>query len=183
MGISMGGRALRALGAAALAAALGAAPMQGAFARVLVPTDGTYVKECGTCHMPFSPQLLPAASWRKVMGSLDNHFGESADLDAATREKIAAYLVGNSADQASGGESRAIMGSIGPDEVPARITQVPWIAGMHAAVLDPMWSPKPHPKTLTECAVCHTEAGAGNYRIHDYSVTDERFRPRPEDWR
>lgn len=179
MGASMGGRALL----AATVAAFVAVPMQGAFARVLVPTDATYVKECGTCHMPFSPQLLPAASWRKVMGSLDSHFGESADLDAATRDRIAAYLDGNSADHASSDESRAIMGSIGPDEVPGRITQVPYIAGLHAAVLDPMWSPKPRPKTLTECAVCHTQAGTGNYRIHDYSVNDERFRPRHEDWR
>jgi hypothetical protein len=46
-----------------------------------------------------------------------------------------------------------------------------------------MWSPNPHPKTLVECAVCHTQAATGNYRIKNYSVTDERFRPRDEDWR
>jgi hypothetical protein len=183
MGFAQGGRAAGALGAASIAVALVAAPLQGAFARVMVPTDGAYVKECGACHMPFSPQLLPAASWRKVMGGLDNHFGESAGLDAPTRDKITAYLVGNSADHASSEESRSIMGSIGPSEVPPRITQVPWIAGLHAAVLDPMWSPNPHPKTLAECAVCHTQATTGNYRIKDYSVTDERFRPRDEDWR
>ena len=178
MAVSMGGRALRALGAAAVAAAFGAAPMQGAFARVVVPTDGTYVKECGACHMPFSPQLLPAASWRKVMASLDNHFGESASLDAGTREAITGYLISNSADGASSSESRAIMRSLQPGETPLRITQVPYIAGLHAAVLDPMWNPNPHPKTLTECSVCHTRVGKGDYQSHDYSVNDEAFRGR-----
>lgn len=176
MGVSMGGRALRALGAAAVAAALGSAPMEGAFARVLVPTDGAYVKECGTCHMPFSPQLLPAASWRRVMDGLDNHFGESASLDAGTRETITRYLVANAADEASSSESRAIMHSLHGGEVPLRITQVPYIAGLHAAVLDPMWNPNPHPKTLTECSVCHTRVAKGDYRSHDYSVNDEAFR-------
>lgn len=153
-----------------------AAPAQGASARVLVPTHGGYLKECGACHMPFSPELLPAASWRAIMSRLDDHFGESAKLDAQAQEAITAYLVANSAESATNDQSRAVMASIGPGEAPVRITQVPYIAGFHAAVLDPLWSPKPHPKTLAECAVCHVEAERGNYRIKDFSVSDELFR-------
>jgi len=154
--------------------ALGAADHV-ASARVLVPTDGTYVKECGACHMAFSPELMPAASWRRVMGRLEDHFGESAKLDAATQAKITDYLVANAADHATSDESRAVMASLAPGEVPARITQVPYIASFHAAVLDPMWSPNPHPKTLAQCSVCHVEAELGNYKLKKFSVSDKLF--------
>ncbi|TRZ56674.1 MAG: hypothetical protein D4S02_15065, partial [Rhodocyclaceae bacterium] len=29
-------------------------------------TNATYVKECGACHFPYQPALMPARSWRKV---------------------------------------------------------------------------------------------------------------------
>jgi hypothetical protein len=172
-------------GLAALALASGAlwlgvgvlsVPAYAASARVLVPTDGAYVKECTACHMAFSPELLPAASWRKVMGRLDDHFGESAKLDASMQRSITDYLVANAADRAANEQSRAIMASLAPDQSPLRITQVPYIAGLHAAVLDPIWNGTPRPKTLTECAVCHVKAQSGDYKIKDFSVNDEAFR-------
>jgi len=146
-----------------------------AAAYVLVPKDPVYLKECGSCHTAFSPQLLPAASWRKIMGRLDDHFGDSAKLDAATGQAITRYLVENAADHATGDESRTIMHSLGPGEVPARITDVPFIAGLHAAVMDPRWSGQPRPKRLTECEVCHVRAARGDYRIQAFTVSDELF--------
>jgi hypothetical protein len=147
-------------------------------AGVLAPTNETYVKECGSCHMPFSPQLLPAASWRKVMGHLDDHFGDSAKLDAATQSTITGYLVANSADRAGNDASRAIMASLRAGDAPERITKVPYIAGLHTAVLDPLWNGRPRPKTLTECGVCHNRAAEGNYSIKTFTVDDEAFRGR-----
>ena len=165
--------------AAAVSVVLGllpASPAHGASGTVLVPSDGAYLKECGACHMPFSPQLLPAASWRRVMGRLDDHFGESAKLDAPTQQKITEYLAANSADRAANSESRAIMASLHADEVPLRITQVPYIAGLHAAVLDPIWNGYPRPKTLTECGVCHNAIQFGDFRAKSFTVNDEAFR-------
>jgi len=144
-------------------------------AYVLVPQDATYLKECGTCHTAFSPHLLPAASWRKIMGQLDNHFGDSAKLDASTQDAITRYLVANAADHANSDEAHVIMHSLGPGEVPARITDVPFIAGLHAAVMDPRWSGQPRPKRLTECEVCHVRAPKGDYRIQAFKVSDELF--------
>ena len=43
-----------------------------------------YKEECGSCHMAYPPGLLPARSWTKVMSGLDNHFGDNAELDAAS---------------------------------------------------------------------------------------------------
>src|SRR4051812_38487431 len=147
-----------------------------ASATVLAPKDPVYLKECGACHMAFSPQLLPSASWRQVMSHLDDHFGDSAKLDASTEQALTRYLVNNAAERSSGGESHNIMQSLGPNEVPQRITEVPYIATLHAAVLDPSWNGKPRPKRLTDCEVCHVRASRGDYGMQAFSVTDEAFR-------
>ena len=138
--------------------------------------DSGYLKECGSCHMAYPPELLPARSWIKVLGSLQDHFGDSAQLDAATQQRIHDYLVAHAADNAQNEESFAIMRSLRPGETPSRITATPYIAGLHAAVLDPLWEGNPRPKTLAECGVCHHQAQAGNYVIRKFSVSDEAFR-------
>ena len=58
-------------------------------------TNSLFSKECGACHMAYPPTLLPAVSWRKIVATLDDHFGENASLDKETRDKIEAYLVAN----------------------------------------------------------------------------------------
>jgi hypothetical protein len=160
---------------ARLAALAAAFHVCGAAAYVLVPKDPTYLKECGSCHTAFSPQLLPAASWKLVMSRLDNHFGDSAKVDAATQDALTRYLVDNAADHANSDESHTIMHSLGPGEVPARITDIPFIAGVHAAALDPRWNGQPRPKRLTECETCHVRAPKGDYRIQAFTVSDEAF--------
>jgi cytochrome c553 len=170
---------LAALALAAAAAggwAMLEAPAFAASGRMLVPADGAYLKECGTCHSAFSPELLPAASWRGVMQRLEDHFGEPAKLDAATHQRITDYLVAHAADRATNEHSRAIMGSLHASNAPLRITQVPYIAGLHVAVLDPLWNGTPRPKTLTECGVCHNEVKSGNFRSRIFHVNDALFR-------
>jgi hypothetical protein len=145
-------------------------------AGLLAPRDATYLKECGSCHMAYSPQLLPAASWKHVMGHLDDHFGDSANLDASTEEAVTRYLVENSAEHGRGDEAKMILSSIEPGTVPRRITDVPYISELHAAALDPSWNGKPRPTRLTECETCHVWASKGNYGMQAFSVTDEAFR-------
>ena len=172
------GLAALALAAAAVGGgwAMLGAPAFAATGRVLVPADGTYLKECGSCHTAFSPELLPAASWRRVMQQLEDHFGDPAKLDAPTQRGITDYLVAHAADRATNDQSRAIMASLHSDEAPLRITQVPYIAGLHAAVLDPIWNGTPRPKTLTECGVCHSDVKSGDYKGKTFHVNDELFR-------
>jgi hypothetical protein len=169
------GRGLGRLGAAALLGALGGLAL--AQPRLFPPvTDAAYRKECGTCHMAYPPQLLPARSWERVMGSLDAHFGESARLDGATHAAISAYLVQNAADGVNNAESIAVMKSIRAGDAPERITKVPFIEGLHAAVLDPRWNGTPRPKTLAECPVCHYRAESGDFFERRFKVSDEAFR-------
>ena len=139
-------------------------------------TDIAYLKECGSCHMAYPPEFLPARSWNRVLGSLQDHFGDSAQLDAATQQRIHDYLVAHAAEKAHNEHSFAIMRSLNASEAPLRITATPYIAGIHAAVLDPLWGGNPRPKTLAECTVCHLKAQVGDYTMRKFTVTDEAFR-------
>jgi hypothetical protein len=139
--------------------------------------DTAYLKECGSCHMAYPGELLPAQSWTRIVGSLDNHFGDSAQVDAATQQRIRDYLVAHAADKAQNEHSHAIMQSLHAGEIPSRITAVPYIAGVHAAVLLPAWGGKPRPKTLGECSVCHIQAQSGNFTERRFTVTDDAFQP------
>lgn len=40
----------------------------------LLVDDKTVLAECGDCHFAFPPVLLPARSWKKLMGNLKDHF-------------------------------------------------------------------------------------------------------------
>ena len=62
------------------------------------------LKECGACHMVYSPQMLPQRSWEAMMSNLDNHFGDNAQLDEPTRADVLGYLLANAAD--APGQSR-----------------------------------------------------------------------------
>ena len=50
--------------------------------------NAKYKEECGSCHFAYQPGLLPARSWEKIMGNLENHFNENAELDQETQSRI-----------------------------------------------------------------------------------------------
>lgn len=60
-----------------------------------------YKEECGSCHFPYQPGLLPARSWQKMMGGLEDHFGENAELDAADAQQLTDYFTANAADMSN----------------------------------------------------------------------------------
>ncbi len=113
------------LTALALSAAL-LAPLAAAAAdykSVPPVTDPVVKKECSECHMIFQPGFLPAASWRKIMATLADHFGEDASLDAGTRDKVASYMITNAGNQ-----------RVDPDTPPLQITKRFWFRGEHSDV-------------------------------------------------
>lgn len=55
----------------------------------------TYTQECGACHTAYPANLLPAASWKRVMAGLGHHFGTDASLDATASAPIAVWLQAN----------------------------------------------------------------------------------------
>jgi hypothetical protein len=166
------------LAAMALAACCATATLAYERVEIGAPENATYAKECGSCHVAFVPGLLPERSWRRIMGSLSSHFGDNAEAKSADVEEITRYLAQNAADHGVNVRSRAIVASIPPGETPLRITETPYVAGIHGGLLDPAFQGVPHVKSLSECAACHPRADRGSFAVRRYVITDEAFRPK-----
>lgn len=139
-------------------------------------TSDAYVKECGACHFPYQPGFLPARSWRKIMGSLARHFGESAELKSVERDEVTAYLVAGAADFSVNKRSQEVMHSVKSGETPERVTGVLYVGGIHGGFLDPAFRGSPPVKTLADCSACHPRAADGRFAPRNYVITDEQFR-------
>lgn len=126
-------------------------------------TDPVVLKECGACHMAFQPGWLPARSWERIMGSLNDHFGDNASLDPGTVQTITAYLTANAADAASRGR-----GGNGSDKEsaappPLRITELPWFRAKHEkrGRVSPEALKRRNAKSKADCKACHPGADKG----------------------
>jgi hypothetical protein len=126
--------------------------------------DPLYVKECGTCHFPYSPGLMPARSWVRQLDRMENHFGESVKLDATVRAKIHEYLTRNAADVSPYEGSKTFMERVKDNQTPYRLSNVPLFREMHTV----MWEvintkTKVKVRTLANCGACHQRAGEGSF--------------------
>ena len=131
-------------------------------AQGLAVTDAATRKECGACHMPYSPLFLPARSWRKIMGTLDDHFGEDASLSDKESKAILDYLVANASDVSNTRAARILSRGIAPADTPLRITRTPMWTAIHDE-LDPHWWSDPRVKSKANCTACHRGAAQGFY--------------------
>ena len=113
--------------------------------------------ECGACHIPFPPAMLPTRSWTALMNGLSAHFGENASLDADAFLTLRTYLETNAAD--AGGRGRRILRGLKPDVTPLRITQMPFWIAIHGGEVSP--SSFKRAKSKSNCAACHAQAANG----------------------
>lgn len=109
-------------------------------------------KECSACHIAYPARFLPAASWHEIMGTLADHFGADASIDAASAAQISRYL-------ASAARSRA-RPQAGPPSL--RITATRWFVHEHDAVSSRQWR-SPKVKSAANCDACHRDAAAGRF--------------------
>ena len=143
-----------ALAALALAAAHSTdADDEPELARVPLP-DG-YREECGACHVPYSPRLLPGASWQRIMQDLAQHFGTDASLDPATTERMTAWLT------TASGSARTTV----PPPPNDRITRSRWFMHEHAELPVAVFGRKSI-GSAANCAACHTRADQGDFDEH-----------------
>jgi hypothetical protein len=161
-----------ALLAVAVAAALPAAAADDRFWKekpgslngFLAATDPLYVKECASCHFPYSPGLLPARSWELQMQRMESHFGENVKLPPGTQAKIRAYLVENAADRSPYEGSKTFMERVEPGQTPYRLRDVRLFREMHFVVTRVMATdPRVKVKKLTDCGACHQLAAEGSF--------------------
>ncbi len=122
-----------------------------------------YLEECGSCHFPYQPGLLPARSWTKIMASLDNHFGENAELPAEDGNMLLDYLLKNSADGSSYKRSVKIMKSLSPGDAPLRVSETPYFLKKHGELTPDMVQNNPKVGSFSNCSACHTQAAKGSF--------------------
>lgn len=136
--------------------------------RPLRDAPPAFQNECGSCHVAFPPQLLSAEDWRRVMRSLDKHYGDNASLDEKTRQQLEDFLVrhaGSAAKLGAGPTARA-------GELP-RLTRTVWFERKHREVRPADWR-NPKVKTPANCAACHSRAAEGSYREREIVLPDGR---------
>ncbi len=119
-------------------------------------TNPKWKAECGSCHIAYPARLLPASSWKAMMGGLDKHFGTDASMDTATAAEILAFLEKNAS-------RRKVETSTKPQ---LRITETRWFQSEHDEVPARLWK-DPRVKTGANCAACHTKAENGDFNEHN----------------
>jgi len=119
--------------------------------------------ECGSCHMAYQPELLPAVSWDKVMSDLENHFGEDASIDTKTQQLIANHLKRFSAEKSDSRLSRRkIMRDLG-NRVYLRISEIPKLKREHSEHISTSVLKRPAIRSIANCVACHIPAEQGEY--------------------
>lgn len=131
---------------------------------VPLPADSpsAYRTECGACHIAYAPGLLPAASWRRLMAGLSNHYGGDASLDAAVSAELSAWL------QANAASARKVRRDPTP---PAedRITRSTWFVREHRELGADVWR-RSAVGSASNCAACHPSAAQGRFSERDLRV-------------
>ncbi len=115
--------------------------------------------ECASCHIAYAPGLLPAASWRKVMSSLDTHFNSDAALSEAENREITTFLVNNASNRWSA------------PSAPLRITESTWFKVKHDAreIAPAIWK-RPAVKSPANCQACHIDAAKADFNEHQIKI-------------
>ena len=131
-------------------------------------TNQTYRETCGECHFAYQPELLPSASWLKILNQLDDHFGEEIDADPDTIKTISDYLKTNGAENSSAKRSKKIMRSLG-NQLPMRISDIPYIREKHHELNPEIYNRKSI-GSLWNCTACHITAEKGIYEDDDVRI-------------
>lgn len=125
-----------------------------------MPRHAAFEKECGACHGLYHPSLLPAASWRGLMGTLADHFGEDASLPPDSATAIAAHLEAFAAeawDTEAANRLRRVSA-----EAPFSIVKTPFWQRRHREIPDAVFAAKPV-SSKANCFACHRDAVSGRF--------------------
>ncbi|MHB1199498.1 MAG: diheme cytochrome c [Polaromonas sp.] len=142
-----------------LIAASGISPAMAQSNGRYAPLLPKYQQECAACHIAYSPALMPAASWRRIMSNLPNHFGTDASLDAATVKELSVWINAN-----AGTYKR-----VGEEPPQDRITRTAWFIRKHNEVSAAAWK-LPAVKSASNCTACHTTAEQGDFNERNIRI-------------
>ena len=115
-------------------------------------SNAKWQAECSGCHLAFPPGLLPAPSWQKMMGALDQHFGTDASLSPADTKEITDFLVKNASNRWTA------------NTAPLKITDSEWFKTKHrAGEINPAVWKRESVKSPSNCLACHRGADKGDF--------------------
>jgi cytochrome b len=133
-----------------------------AFVGPKLPDNPKWREECGSCHLAFHPNLLPARSWKRMIEEQAQHFGTDLGFDTATSAALSAFMVANAAERSPTEAAFKINRSIKSDTTPLRITETPYWIDKHADIVEADWRLL-LVKSKINCAACHQDAEAGTF--------------------
>ena len=120
-----------------------------------------YASECGDCHTPYHPALLPPAGWKAILDGLEDHFGEDASLDADTLAAIHGWLLKEAVkrwDVKPAHELRPVSGRPLP-----RMTETAFWKAAHRQIPAAVFA-SPAVGGKVNCRACHRDADSGLFR-------------------
>jgi mono/diheme cytochrome c family protein len=126
-----------------------------------VPLLPTYKQECAACHIAYPAGMLPAGSWKRLMGGLNKHYGTDASLDTKSLAEISGWLEGH-----AGTYKR--VNEIPPED---RITKSTWFIRKHneREVSPAVWK-RASVGSASNCIACHANASQGSFSERDIKI-------------
>lgn len=115
-----------------------------------------WTKECGSCHLAYSPALLPFRSWERTLHEQDRHFGEDLSLSDAG----VARLLRDGKAPAPSWAAWKLAQSVPPAEAPLRITETRFWRHAHHEIPEAQFKP-PGANGRHDCEACHRDAVSG----------------------
>ena len=137
-----------------------------------------YFHQCGSCHKPYPPFMLPDTSWQRVEQDLSNHFGERISPDAnktnnrislENQQIIFEYLKNNSADKSTREISVKVMKSLDGNRGRKAITKIQYWKDTHADIPWSVFKSK-QVKSKSNCFACHQNFDKGMIEDMDIKI-------------
>lgn len=114
-----------------------------------------YKNECASCHIGYAPYLLPQESYKKMMGNLENHFGDDASFDDT--DEVLGFLLRHSSQNYSN-KFRANLARENSDEM--AISNRAFFKNAHKNVPQSLFESESI-KSKANCNACHKDAEMG----------------------
>ena len=127
----------------------------------IVPLLPVYKQECSACHVAYPAGMLPAGSWKRLMGGLNKHYGTDASLDEKSLAEISGWLDGH-----AGTYKR--VSEMPPED---RITKSAWFIRKHneREVSPAVWK-RASVGSASNCIACHTNAAQGSFSEREIKI-------------
>ncbi len=118
-----------------------------------------YSDNCGDCHHAHHPSLRTADMWERIIGGLEDHFGEDATVGKKTEKEILAFLKANSAEFFDT-EAAVRLGRAKTKDL--RISSASWWKMRHRNIPQKVFA-SAEVGSPANCNACHRDAATGRF--------------------